>query len=285
MKENSSNQALQTCPLKMDHATILITLKCNLKCKLCSAYAPYYTDARHPALEDTKEALKRFFLIVSYVDKFTICGGEPLIYPFLAEVLDFLQQYKKQMGLLEILTNGTVVPSEKLLNQMKQYAENEFRVLIDNYGPDLSRQVPQIADLLERVGITHTVRNYTHENPHCGGWVDFGDLTVQKCHTREEIEARYAECAYPQKLGFSFAIGPDGCMFPCGPSRRCHALGIIRNEKEYVDLLDDGVSVEEQRRKISAVLNGKSLDACAYCNGLCDNSPRFMPAEQIMPLG
>lgn len=279
--ERTYRDALDTGALTMEHATILISLVCNLKCKLCSAFSPYYTDAKHPDLENEKEALRKFFHIVSYVDKFTICGGEPLLYPFLAEVLDFLQQYKSKIGLMEILTNGTIIPSEKLLYQMRRYEKKAFCVLIDDYGSNLSRNVPRISDLLTQSNISYMVRNYTHENPHCGGWVDFGDLTVKKCLTQEAVEEKYSKCAYPQKLGFSFAIGPDGCMFPCGPSRRCRALGVIEGQAEYINLLDDSLSAEAQRNKISAVLHGRSLEACAYCNGLCEDSPRFMPAEQL----
>lgn len=278
---DSQEKARHTGGLEMKHATILITLMCNLKCKLCSAYSPYYKNSRHPSVEDVKEALKRFFQIVSHVDKFTICGGEPLIYPHLPEVLKFLTQYTSQIGLLEILTNGTIVPSDELLQGMKCYPANAFRVLVDNYGPDKSRKVLEIGTALTRECICHEIRNYTSENPHCGGWVDFGDLTTRKCVDQAEVEAKYAKCAYPQKLGFSFAIGPDGRMFACGPSRRCNAIGVVDDQREYVDLFDSTLTAEEQRQKIQAVLNGKSLKSCAYCNGLCEDSPRFVPAEQL----
>ena len=56
----------------MEHATILISLVCNLRCKLCSAFSPYHTDDKHPSEEHSKESLKRFFQIVSHVDKFNI---------------------------------------------------------------------------------------------------------------------------------------------------------------------------------------------------------------------
>lgn len=280
---NTPIETVSTCnnELIMEHATILITLRCNLKCKLCSAYAPYYTDIKDPTIYMVKGALSRFFSIVSHVDKFTICGGEPFIYPHLSEVLECFLQYSSKICLLEILTNGTIIPSEKLLKQMNRHDKDKFRILIDNYGPDKSFRVKEIDEILNGSEITHSIRNYTNDNPHCGGWVDFGDLTTKKHFTASEVEAKYAKCAYPQKLGFSFAIGPDGCMFPCGPSRRCKALQVVDDKREYIDLFDETLTIAEQREKIRAVLNGKSLGACAYCNGLCDDSPRFLPAEQL----
>ena len=164
---------------------------------------------------------------------------------------------------------------------MQNFKRDSFQILIDNYGPQKSKNIAEIDDVLTKANISHTIRNYTEVDPHCGGWVDFGDLTIKKHLSQKQIEEVYAKCAYPQKLGFSFAIGPDGLMFPCGPSRRCKALGVAEDRKEYVDLFDDTLSLEEQRQKIRAVLDGKSLKACAYCNGLCEDSPRFIPAEQL----
>ncbi len=265
----------------MEHATILISLVCNLRCKLCSAFSPYHTDAKHPSEEHSKESLKRFFQIVSHVDKFTICGGEPLLYPYLTEILEFLHAYMPQIGLLEILTNGTIIPSPKLLDCMGRYEKDCFRVLVDDYGHDKSRRVNEIKEVLQKTGISHSIRNYKDENAHCGGWVDFGDLTEKKHDTQAQIEEKYSKCAYPNRLGFSFAIGPDGYMFPCGPARRCWELGLVDNYSEYINLYDDALSVDDQRKKMQKVLQGNSLEACAYCNGMCEDSPRFLPAEQL----
>lgn len=215
--KNLSGTGYGSNELVMEHATMLVTLLCNLKCKLCSAYAPYYTNEKHPAPDVLEESLKRFFSIVAYVEKFTICGGEPFIYPHLEKVLCFFEKYMDRIKVLEILTNGTIVPSDVQLERMQNFKRDSFQILIDNYGPQKSKNIAEIDDVLTKANISHTIRNYTEVDPHCGGWVDFGDLTIKKHLSQKQIEEVYAKCAYPQKLGFSFAIGPDGLMFPCGP--------------------------------------------------------------------
>ena len=229
--------------LTMKHATILITLVCNLKCKHCSAFAPYYKDSKHPSVADVVNYLDRFFLLVSHVDKFTICGGEPLTYPFLSDIIDYFNNVYQKVDLLEILTNSTIVPSSKLIDSIIHYKGN-FRILADDYGSKISRNAGIVCDAFKQAGINCERRNYTSENPHCGGWVDFGDLTEKKYNSKEDIINHFNECAYPRKLGFSFAIGPDGYMFPCGPARRCYKLGIINNYDNYINLFDDELSVE-----------------------------------------
>ena len=62
----------------------------------------------------------------------------------------------------------------------------------------------------------------------------------------------------------------------------CHEYGVTQgNSNEYINLLDDSLTVEEQRQKIKNIYARKSLSACAYCNGMCENSPRFTPAVQL----
>ena len=58
-------------------------------------------------------------------------------------------------------------------------------------------------------------------------------------------------------------------------------MGIAADYSEYVDLFDDTLTVNEQREKIAAIYQKKSLVACAYCNGMHEDSPRFQPGQQL----
>lgn len=263
----------------MHQTAFLPSLLCNLHCKLCASAVPYYAGLKPMPLARFQEMIKRYFRIVTHVDKLSISGGEPLLYPHLAEALWFFQDYMSQIGSLEIITNGTIVPEVKVLLAAKELGE-KFVFMVDDYGANISTRIAEIEDALMCSGIRYTIRNYTAEDPHCGGWVDFGDLTERKHHTQESMEALYAKCAYPSKIRFCFNT-VDGVMYPCSAVRRCKELGIVDDENEYVDLFDDHLSVQEQRMKIQAIYTGRSLNACAYCNGLCEDSPRFLPAEQL----
>lgn len=267
--------------LRLRQTAILPSLICNLKCKLCASAVPYYTGLTPEPIDHLTETLRRYFQVITYVDKLAISGGEPLLYRELPEVLNVLEQYTEQTGSVEIITNGSILPSEDLLVACKRMG-NRFRFLIDNYGADLSKKVSEIDDLLTKRGIPHEVRNYTEEGPHCGGWVDFGDMTQKKHHTQRDVESLYEKCAYPQKIGFCFNT-VNGIMYPCSPVRRCNELGVISNDLDYIDLFDDTRSVREQRLKIQEIYQRKSLQACAYCNGMCEDSPRFTPAVQLSP--
>lgn len=263
----------------MHQTAFLPSLVCNLHCKLCASAVPYYIGLKPMPIARFQEMIERYFRIVTHVDKLSISGGEPLLYPHLAEALSFIQDYMPQIGSIEIITNGTIVPDMETLLAAKELGD-QFRFMVDNYGTNISTRIAEIEDALARTDIRYEIRNYTDEDPHCGGWVDFGDLSVKKHHTEEAVEAVYAKCAYPGKIKFCFNT-VDGVMYPCSAVRRCREFGVADNKNEYIDLFDDHLSIQEQRLKIQAIYTGKSLSACAYCNGLCEDSPRFLPAEQL----
>ena len=265
--------------LEMYQTGIAITMACNLKCRLCSNYAPYYVHPANHSLDYLKEMMGRYFEVVTRVRKLMFTGGEPLLHPALGGLIENLCQYRDRIDIFGVITNCGLLPGQDVLDAAKQFGE-KFHFLIDDYGPALSVKAKETAALLDSQGIRYILRNYTLDNPHCGGWVDFGDLTKKKCQTPEEAETLYAKCAYPQKLHFALDL-VDGAMYPCGPSRRCRELGVAVEDSEYIDLFDDALTPEEQREKIAAIYQKKSLAACAYCNGMHDDSPRFQPGQQL----
>ena len=78
----------------------MITEFCDLKCKLCLAYIPYYKEHKHMEIGDIKKALKKYFEIVNTVDKMSITGGEPLLHPDFCAVLYEILKYKDRILIL-----------------------------------------------------------------------------------------------------------------------------------------------------------------------------------------
>lgn len=270
---------------EMERSAIAITYRCSLKCKLCGAYAPYYKNPKHFTMEYLKNAIDAYFDVVTYVEKFVITGGEPFLHENLDELITYMfENYKgeeKRFGHIEIFTNGTIVPKSDLLKAM-EFRGDALRVCVDDYGPNLSTKVQEIDRVFTERGINHKIRKYYGKDAHCGGWVDYSDLS-QKHFCQKDIEEKFRKCAYTNKMQFCFIIKNRGEMHPCSPSYRCMELGITEiDEKEYIDLFDRKTSVEEKRMKIKRILESDSLRACAFCNGLCEDSERFAPAEQMV---
>ncbi len=264
---------------EMKRVGITVSTHCNMRCKLCSVGIPYLSEHKHYPINELKKMLERYFEITSYVEKFSITGGETLLYPELPELLDYLKARCDRVGIVDIVTNGSIVPKKKLLSSAHALG-NQMFFLVDDYGSELSTKLEEIEKSLSEYEIPYNIRRNNSEDAYCDGWVDYDVSDRKRLFTQAEIEERYSKCAYPSKLHFCFNI-VEGKMFPCAPARRCYQLGVVNNYNEYIDLFDEKLSVDEQREKITAIYNGNSLDACAYCNGLCEDSERFVPAEQI----
>lgn len=267
-----------TNAFNLKRTTVLMTLNCNLNCKLCGAYVPYYEKSSDSSVSEHMEYIERFFQIVDHLELLTISGGEPLLYKQLPEFLDSLINYSDRFDKLEIITNGTIVPNENLVSSVKKYGNKFFRFLVDNYS--LSYKIPEIHSLLEENNIPHVIRDNNCRKSHCNGWIDFGSLD-NVIHSNEEAEKIFKKCAFVQKLSFCFGIF-KGYMTPCGEVRYRLSLGKASPD-EYINLIDKNVSIEDQRRKILNMYEGKYLETCKYCNGMLEDSPRFQPAIQLTP--
>ena len=73
-----------------------------------------------------------------------------------------------------------------------------------------------------------------------------------------------------------------GKLYSCTQLRRLIELGKIESDpSEVFDLFDPNQSDESIRERIKALYTVDMLSACAYCNGICDDSIRYPAAEQL----
>lgn len=262
----------------LTNTTLVVTLQCNLKCKLCAVSAPYYDAPPSYDLAVLKKSIDRYFEAVDYIDKFTVNGGEPLIYPYIADVMDHLLVYGDKIGMLEIITNSTVVPNGNLTAVLKK--SDKIDILLDDYGSSLSKGIEKTMKIFDKENIKYRHRTYYGENAHFGGWVDLRDLS-RKHRSSEETEKIYKGCAYPGPFHCFVLFG--GKAYICGVYARCINEGIIpENDEEYVDFLADNWDLEKARQKILSFYDRPYFSACEYCNGFCMDSKRYAPAEQLL---
>lgn len=261
----------------MRTSVLMVTLNCNLKCKYCGAYIPYFKKQTDRSVNELLSDIDKYFEIVDYVNHFAVSGGEPLMYKELPELFDGLLKHIDKIGRVEIVTNGIIVPSEELLNVLEKYGDKFYRVMIDNYGSDISKKVSESVAAFSNHNLSTMVRDYCSENMFCGGWVDMG-LLERKKHSRESTEEVMSKCNFLERE-FCFMI-VNGIMDPCLITAM-NELGLEVNPNEYIDLYDDTMTIDEKREKIRRIQNSKYLDMCSYCNGLCKDSVRIKPGEQL----
>lgn len=260
--------------------TVVPSYICNLNCKYCGAEVPYLKNKKSHTAEEIIGMCKKVFEIVDYVHQIGISGGEPLVYKPLPELVEKLMAFSNQFDYMEIVTNGTIVPSQELLRAIKKCGKKFYRFIVDDYGKDKSLKVDEITAVLTANNIEFRINDYWSENMWCDGWTDMGSAR-HDIHTPEEAAEILSKCVYPRK-GFCNIIH-DGIVDPCGRIYPRINMGLDVNKDEYIDLNDDSITMQQNRDKITRINNAKYLDFCRHCNGLYPGVTRIKPAEQLTP--
>lgn len=268
----------------MPKLAFYVTLRCNLKCRLCAVYAPYYKEPFHPTLEYLNQCIDQYFKVVERVRLFSVSGGEPLLRNDLPRVIEKIHQYEDRIDRLEIITNGTIIPSDELIDSLRKF-EIELNFLVDDYGRDKSVNALVASEKFRKIKDAKvTLRDYHSNEMHCGGWVDYGissDSPLPPKKSADEAKCLFAKCSYPQKLDFCTSM-VNGKLYSCTQLRRLIELGVIAPDpSEVFDLFDPSQSPESIWARIKALYDVDMLSACAYCNGICDDSIRYPAAEQL----
>ena len=255
-----------------------ITTKCTLNCKLCATGVPNILNPKHTDLLITYQEMEKFFQVFDYVDRIEFIGGEPLMHPHIAEIVQEATKYKEQFGYMRITTNATIVPNEKLL-QVLRGSGCKYDFIVDNYG-ELSANFDNLIKVLDDNNITYRVDVYygKRENQRFGGWIDFGDFKDQS-YTEEQLNYNFEHCTAMKN---NFCCTNNGKVFPCCYAMAGYLQGKLPLVKgEYIDLFDDGISLEE-KRNIASSFGKKILKACGFCNSFDTvNSVRYCAAEQV----
>lgn len=251
-----------------------VTFRCNLNCKLCAEHSPYVKRPYHPSLEKLMEQLEKLFELVERIEKFDITGGEPFLRKDLPDILDYLySNYRDKIGTVRVTTNGTLVPTMDFVNVAIKWKEN-IDIIVDNYA--VSDKSEQAYHVLNDAGIPCELRDYS-DKLHCDGWVDYGDISIK--HTRKEAKRLFQKCMVP-RLGF-FTCMVNGLLFPCAKARILYENIIGKAQTVHVDLFDPMLTEHGKKARMKTLMGNEVVDVCQYCNGLCEDSSRFPPAEQL----
>ena len=279
---NEKGKVMETQKLILQRGGIYVTLKCTLRCKICISNVPFYEHPPHFSYKRITQSLERYFQIIDKVNDFSFTGGEPFIHENLPELIDFTTLYFHKYDGFQIITNGTILPSNRLIKSLKN--NSKIRVLIDYYGDNegvLSAKAYEISDLLLSNEINNSVRVQYGETAYHDGWVDLTDLRL-KNYTVNEARDLFGKCVFPQKYKFVFPIF-DGIIYACEMSRICIEKGLHPPHKaECLDLFDDSLSLENKRDWFRSIYKLKFLRTCHFCDGFTNDRKRYNYQEQLI---
>jgi hypothetical protein len=246
-KEFNDNQIIE-------NLNIPVTEKCTLRCEKCSALIPYNNNPNHFDKDIILNSINRFFEAIDGVKRVVISGGEPLLYPYLLEILEKVAKSPKVLS-IRIITNGTVIPD---INLLKSFRDMGISLSISDYGK-LSHKKDELIELCNNYKVLWDVNTYSYNR-----WIDFGPFDTMRNRTRDENIEIFKRCRDWIKAGYLL----DAKYYLCHRSAYISYLKVIENEEEgnYVNLVDYNISIEELKNKIKDLNDVKYLNACDYCN-------------------
>ncbi len=237
----------QKRPFVLPRIMILPTTRCNLRCKGCSSLLPLFEHPVDLSASQLIRDLELFFRAVDQCIRLTI-GGEPFLYPELADLLSYLQKQDKILGVL-LITNSTIQPGEAALELLK---DPKFFVEVSDYGH--IRQMSRTVAALESAGVRFSV--LTDQV-----WDDMGGVEPRG-RTAEQRREVYRTCEQSRLMKSIH----NGVVYTCARSARMRALECgYCSEQDYF-ILDEHEAVEDLRDKIRALYYMDGADACDRCD-------------------
>lgn len=240
---------------KIDQIFLNITTKCSLCCRDCSMFIPYVTS---PCNYDANVIMNDFFNVLDCLGHIRIVnfyGGEPLLHPHLAEMIEKLKD-DNRIDRISIITNATIMLNEKLLSVL----ENEKRtwVRISDYGA-LSSKSEDIKKVLEDRKIKYEIANYTY-------W-DAPSQIGFTAEDEETLKRKFEECTACNVI---FLLNRK--LYLCSTGSAVNNIGAFPlSESNYVDMEKYNEEKETLYKKIKEYIDRPKkkeyLDACRYCSG------------------
>lgn len=246
--------------------------RCNLNCIGCLNFNSFIKDHKTNSMQNVRNDMDAFFGAVDFVSIFVIAGGEPFLYPNLADAIAYLgERYGNRMDSLQVVTNGTIIPDDKLCSALKKFV-NCVEVSDYRQNVPLARQrVDMVVGKLCEAGVPHLVATPAK-------WYDLApDRTDFTGFSPEEIADHHRQCGNP------WSCVVDGKLAACNYASFAATAGIQPLlAGEYIDLTDVTISKRELIEFRLRFREKGYIEFCKRCAGYC-NENTIPPAVQIIP--
>jgi len=257
--------------LCLPSVSYLPTTACNLRCKDCLNFSPLIKEHKFRNIERQKADLDLLFSKIDRIILFHISGGEPFLYPHLAELITYLSEHhKNKIGRVEMTTNATIPPSDALT---KALADCGVNLIVDDYRenvPEFQNNFDMLIKKLDRYGVLYRVQKA--EN-----WISLSPFDTNHSHWNEaQLRLHFTDCAVP------WQEYRDGKLWLCNYAAYAAVAGL---EKIYSDEFYDLNDVRaDNRNEVLEFRMGYSdkgyAEFCKRCAGYGNNPNKAKVAEQ-----
>ena len=239
---------------------------CSLRCKDCVHMIPYLK----PVLFDVDRLISDIEIISQFctVKYFSIVGGEPLTNPELYKLVDYIGQ-NPDITFCKLLTNGTIMPSQRLMESMKA-AGKKFIVHVDQY-PGTEETSTMIYQKIASAGIRCiTLRHSVFKEMH---WKYLGGVD-QKTLPEDMSQDIYRSCG----LRGCYTLA-DGEFTACPRGITTEEIyDVPKNKWENINIRKLPDNLWGRARLATSIDQGIYKDYCRNCLGITELNPLTVDA-------
>lgn len=246
------------------HVDMTITTKCTLNCRHCNLFIPYHKVHINFSFEEMKKSIDLFFERIDFVTYFGLIGGETFLNPDLERCIVYLgENYRKQIGKITVITNGTIEPEQSLLKTIKKY---DMYLSISDYTKVVpyGKKIDALEEKVKEYGIDYYRNNSII-------WTDFGFPERPLKRTLGQLEEHLQSC----RPNWSALHG--GKFYYCNVSWCAEQSGHFKlQEEDYIELETIDPKDKEACRKLVELSRGTS-SFCRICGGCGADNTNYVP--------
>lgn len=243
---------------------VFITERCTLRCRDCSHLIPRYQSPADYSIDEIIKHLQNILKVVEKISDLIILGGEPLLHKGLCRILEWGYE-QEQIGYLTIVSNGSVMPDEKLLSVLEK---TKTRIRLSNYGK-YSIKLNDIQKTCKEKGISCFVNDEL--------WTDMGRIYKHN-YKKEELKEIFTDCPFSYAL-----LLLKGKIYRCAHVAHLNNLQIIDSHvHDSVDVSEITMkNVNEKKQEMREYMEVEYLEGCDLCNGIKNSVQGIEPAIQV----
>lgn len=262
--------------LNTKRMSIVPTMRCTLRCKLCSNHVTEFKKPIDATVEEMIRDIDILFELFDKIEWLQFVGGEIFLHKGMAEVYDHCKVHRGKFSKLILESNATILPREAEITSLRKYGQ-DAKVMISDYGT-LSSKSDEFIRILESNEIPYVVKKYHDDDQHYGGWID-NTACRDYGESDSMVAAKAAHC--PQVLLENMHCF-RGKLHRCSNSLFMSELKLfVPNDRDYVDLLDKSQS-DNMKRDIIKDFYIYPRKSCHFCSWKdADSLQRYPAAEQI----
>ncbi|MDD5999632.1 MAG: radical SAM protein [Lachnospiraceae bacterium] len=229
---------------------VVITEKCNLRCRDCGVMIPYYEHPKHYDKDFIIQSIRSMAESVDLIETLNIIGGETFLHPDLADICEEAAKLPNIFTVM-IVTNGAVKGNASLWKRLSYCVNN---IVVSNYD-----KYSCYKDFIYANAIKNNIYCVMFSNDI--KWYKFYPPKKQN-RTLEENQRIFQDCfcVYcAEKI-------INGEFHLCDFSAAVAPFGILKEKNDFMCLMDENLTAEDKKEKVKKLLyETKTIEACDYC--------------------